>query len=461
MEKERLMRIIESGESQEVELKQSFHSSQEFSKIMCALANTYGGVILVGVNSVKTIIGIQEDVDAVQQKISASAQAVSSPVIPTVEVVQVDGKDIIAVTIQKAIDNTFHTFQGVIYVKVGSTLKKIEGNQMVDFLRAKQILCFDETPNSRTIEEIDIEKVRQYLKIRRQQEFLDVHSLEDFLVSMQLATKDGELRIKNATLLFFAKNPVMLYPQIEIKLVRFEGIEPVKIVSHELVQADLIESIERSLAFIKSNLPRSIEIKGDAKREEKYQYPIEVVREAIVNAVAHRDYFSKDSIQIYLFDDRIEITNPGSLPQGLTKELFGTISVRRNPITYRLLRDYGYVEGLGSGVPRMINGMREYGLQDPEFGIYELFFRVILRNKKGKLKAIQSYADLNERQIRSIEFLQKNKSIKTKMYMKLNKISFGTAVAEINEMLKFGYLEKIGRYRGVYYILRNKKGEIV
>ncbi len=454
MNKEQILKIIESGESQEVEFKESFHSSQDFSKIMCGFANTYGGIILLGINAKKEIIGIREDTDKTQQKIASSAQAVSPPILPAIEIHEINNKKIIMAIIQRAIDNTFHTFQGVIWAKVGSTLKKVEGNQIVDFLRGKQILCFDETISDAKIEDLDTKKINEYLNLRKQSDYFKSHSIEDFLISTKLATKNGEFKIKNSAILFFVKNPVFFNPQMEIKLVRFDGREPVKIVAHELVQTDLIESIERALSFVKNNLPKSIQIKAEAKREEKLQYPIDVVREAIVNAIAHRNYFSKDAVQIYIFSDRIEITSPGSLPQGLPKELFGTLSVQRNPLTYRILRDYGYVEGLGSGVPRMINSMREYGFADPEFGIYEHFFRVILRSKPSELKPIKDYADLNERQIKAIKFLKENKSIKTKMYMKINHVSFGTARLDINEMIKFNYIKKIGSYRGVYYVLK-------
>jgi len=458
MDKEQLLEIINSGESQEVELKQSFHSSQEFSKLMCGFANTYGGMIIVGVNVKKQIIGIKGDIDETQQKISASAQAVSSPLIPDIRVHNFDGNDIISIIIQKAIDSTFHTFQGVIYIKVGSTLKKIQGNQMIDFLRSKQILCFDEIVSSAKVEELDILKIKDYLNIRKQEDFLKKNTVENFLLSSKLATGNGQLKIKNATLLFFAKDPALFHPQIEIKLVQFDGTEPVKILSHQLIQSDLVESIEKSLSFVKNNISKSIKITDKPRREERYEYPIEVIREAIVNAVAHRDYFSNDSIQIYIFSNRIEITSPGSLPVGLPKELFGTLSVRRNPVIYRILRDYGYVEGLGSGVPRMINAMREQGLKDPEFGIYEHFFRIVLYNKKSDLKPIEEYEDLNGRQKKAIEFLKKHKSIKTKTYMEINKASHGTAISDIKELLKFKYIEKIGSYRGAYYVL-NKKNE--
>ncbi|MBU2589479.1 MAG: ATP-binding protein, partial [Nanoarchaeota archaeon] len=134
METGQLLEVIESGETQEVELKQSFHSSQDLSKLICGFANTQGGMIIIGVNTKRTIIGVKEDVDELQQKISASAQAVSPPLVPDIQVHRIEGKKVIAIVVQKAIDSIFHTFHGAIYVKVGSTLKKFEGNQLVDFL---------------------------------------------------------------------------------------------------------------------------------------------------------------------------------------------------------------------------------------------------------------------------------------------------------------------------------------
>ena len=94
MDKDQLLEVIESGETQEVELKQSFHSSQDFSKLMCGFANTYGGMIITGVSAKKEIIGIKEDIDQLQQKISAAAQAISPPLVPEIQVYTIEGKKI-------------------------------------------------------------------------------------------------------------------------------------------------------------------------------------------------------------------------------------------------------------------------------------------------------------------------------------------------------------------------------
>jgi len=457
MEKSRILEIIEGGETQEVEFKQSFHSAQDFSKLMCGFANTSGGMAIVGVDSKKEIVGIKEDTDILQQKISAAAQAISPPIVPEIHVKTFDNKKVIYIIVQKAIDNTFHTFNGIVWVKIGSTLKKIEGNQLVDFLRTKQILCFDELSSEANVSDLDDDKIKEYLKIRKQQDYLKNNSVENFLLSQKLAIRNGQFKIKNATVLFFAKEPVEFHQQIEIKLAQFEGTEPVKILAHQLIQTNLVDSIEKSVTFVKKNISKSIKVTGEPRHQEEYEYPLEAVREAIINSVAHRDYFSRDSIQIYVFSNRIEITSPGSLPAGLPRELFGTLSVRRNPAIYRLLRDYGYIEGLGSGIPRMKNLMREYKLQDPEFGIYAHFFRVVLYNEKGRKKPIKNFEDLNERQKKCVEFLKKYKSIKTKKYKEMHHISHGTAIADINELVQFKYIKKVGSYRGAYYVLNEEK----
>jgi len=455
MDERQIREIIDRRENQEVELKQSFHSSQDVSKTLCAFANTLGGILFIGVDDDAHIIGVSGNIDKLQQDISAANQSVSPVPLTSIEVHRLDEKIVLAVVVQKSPDNSYHTFQGAIYVRSGSTTRRIEGNTHLEFLRNRQILSFDETPElTCKIEDIDIEKIKRYLSMRKQENYFDNHSVEEFLLSTKLATKNGQLKIKNPAILLFAKNPISFHPQIELKLVQFSGIEPVNILSHKLIQEDLIDDIEQALSFIEKNLSKRIEIKSRPQREEIYEYPLNVIREAIVNAIAHRDYFSKDAIQISLFDDRIEITNPGSLPPNLPPEMFGTISVQRNPITYRFLRDMGYVEGLGTGVPRMKNAMRQAGLSDPDFKFTESFFRLILYNVKGKKKPIISINDLNDRQKRALDYLNKHKSIKTQTYVEINKVSNATAVNDINEMITFGYMKKVGSFKGAYYILR-------
>ncbi len=454
MDVKQIKEIISGGETQEVELKESFHSGQDISKAVCSLANTLGGILILGTTNKGKIVGVTENLDKVQQKIANSNQAITPAPLSCIETHKIESKNIIVTIVQRASEGSYYTFQGAIYVRIGSTTKCLEGHTHLEFLRNRQILSFDESYDSLIkITDLDEEKIKNYLKSRKQENYIVEHSIKDFLISNRLASNNGQLKIKSPTVLLFGKNPSHFQPQAEIKLVQFLGLEPVKIIAHKLIQDDLVNSIEQAIGFVKSHLNKRIEIKG-SKREEVYEYPGEVIREAIVNAIAHRDYFSKDSIQIYLFDNRLEITNPGSLPKGLPKELFGTISVQRNPIIYRFLRDLGYVEGLGTGIPRMKNAMRSSGLKDPDFKFTETFFRIVLYNRKSSKKPIESTDDLNKRQKQAIAYLKKHKSIKSKTYAQITNVSNATAVKEINEMIQFKYLKKIGVYRGAYYILK-------
>ncbi len=454
MDLEEFNRIVAGGETQEVEFKESFHSNQEVSKILCGLANSVGGLLIIGIKDSGEVVGISGSVDELQQQVSAASQNVSPVPLVSIEVKEVDGKKVLIAVVQRPSDYVYYTFQGAVFVRVGSTTKRLDGLTQLEFLRSKQFLSFDESiePLAK-IDDLDEEKIKAYLSLREQKDFFSTHSIKDFLISSKLAFQNGGFRIKNAAILLFGKNTASFLPQAEIKLVHFAGVEPVEILAHKLLQEDAPTAINDSLAFVKSKLNKVLKITESAMHEEEYEYPIKVVREAIVNAVAHRDYFSKDAVQIYVFDNRIEITNPGSLPHALPKELFGTVSVQRNPITYRFLRDLGFVEGLGTGIPRMKNQMRKAGLSDPEFLFTESFFRITLFNKEGFKKPVEDFNDLSERQKKAIEYLKKNKVIKTSTYVKINKISQGTAVSEINELIEFGYLKKIGSYKGAYYIL--------
>ncbi|MFZ2456696.1 MAG: RNA-binding domain-containing protein [Candidatus Altiarchaeia archaeon] len=458
MDAQQITKLIGAGESQEVELKTSFPGREKLARNICALANTIGGTIIIGVSPGGEIVGLTGDLDDLQRKVSAASQDVKSPPLISQKMYVLDGKHILAITVHKASDGNFYTFQGVIYVRAGTSIQKLDGLTMLEYLRNRHILCFDESVSDAKLDDIDVVKVRKFLELRKQTHYLETHSIKDFLLSLRLATDNGNLKIKNAAVLFYSKNPTYFIPQAEVKLVKFSGTEAVDILAYKLVQSDVVNQIESSIAFIKQNLSKQLKLTGEsAQREEIYEYPLSVIREAIVNAVAHRDYFSRDAIQVNIFDDHMEIISPGTLPAALSPEKFGMQSVQRNSITYHLLRDYNYVEGLGTGVPRMINGMRKAGLKDPVFDYSGCFFRVVLTNMKAALKPIEELKDLNPRQIKAIEYLRQNGTIKSEVYAKINSVSIPTAIKDIHELLRFKYLKKKGTYRGAYYILNEEK----
>lgn len=458
MKKEELLILIKNGETQEVEFKEGCPANHEVSETICALANTDGGNFILGISNKGEIRGLTCNLDGLQRDIANANQAIHSIPIISTTIFDIESKKVLLIEVKQANDKNAHTFKGVVYVRIGSNTKRLEGQALFDFLKNKQILCFDEQESDAKIEDIDENRVKSYLSKRGQKDYLKSNSIADFIASNMLGKINGQIKIKNVATLFFSKEPYKWFPQNEIRVIRFSGTQPINVISQKDVRADPIENIENTIIFIRENISKRFIIpEGSLRRVEIEEYPMNAIREAVINAVAHRDYFSYDSVQINIFEDRIEISNPGGLPEGLTKEFFGKRSVRRNPITYRLLRDCHYVEGLGTGIPKMINEMRKSGLKDPIFNFEGGFFVVTLKNIKSTIKPIEGIKDLNQRQINAIDYLRQNRTIKSKTYANINNVSLPIALKDIKELTKFKYLKKIGSYRGAYYILNEEK----
>ena len=221
-----------------------------------------------------------------------------------------------------------------------------------------------------------------------------------------------------------------------------------KVIAYEDAKGTLPEIIEQAYNFVKRFTTKEFKIEG-MKRKEIPFIPEEAVREAIINAVAHRDYFNKNETQLSIFDDRIEITNHGGLPEGMSKELLGKLSVQRNPEIYRLLKDYGYMEGIGSGYSKIFKLVSEAGLVNPEYILTKDIFRIIFWNKK----VTTLISGLNERQSKMLKYIRDKKEIKAEKYANLSEVTHPTAVADLKRMEKLGFIKKIGSYRGAYYVL--------
>ena len=445
--------LIKSGESEEIEFKESFHSFQEISKIICSFSNTHGGIIFLGVKDNGKIKGLINDNDTLQKQIANANSNIHPRPMVNVEIKEIEKKKIVLIIVHKADSSVFHSFEGVIYVRIGSTTQRLEGNSIVQFLKNRQILLFEEQiePNANE-EDLNTNKIKDYLSKRGQILEINKKNIQNFLLSKKLATLQECIKIKNIGLLFFAKNVQSFYPYAQIKLVRFDGTTAVKVIAYEEAKGDLIEMIEQAINFTKRFTSKEFNIRG-GKREEISFIPEEAIREAIINSVAHRDYFNKNETQMSMFDDRIEFTNPGGLPEGMNEDLLGSLSVQRNPLIYQFLKDYGYMEGLGSGISRIYNSTNKFNLKKPEFKITKDFFRLVIYNEKIKTKIL----DLNERQNEILDILKRKEKIKSKEYADIFKISIPSAVNDLNELEKKGYIKKIGAYRGAYYILGEKK----
>jgi predicted HTH transcriptional regulator len=307
--------------------------------------------------------------------------------------------------------------------------------------------AFDERPTNHGLDEIEGRKVQEYLSKRSPSLTYEDSKIREYLLNLGLAVDDRGFRVLNAAMLFFAKEIPMDLSQSEIKLARFRGREPVEIIDKLFAQGTILENIEAALAFISRNTRTGYVIEG-MFRKDVPEYPTEVVRELVVNAVVHRNYFDCNGIQINIFSDRLEIINPGALLPGLTLETLGTVSIQRNPILYRMLRDIRLVEGMASGIPMVRTAMMRGGKPFPGFSEMGPFFKATLFNETAG-----TISTLNQRQKVALEFMREHGVMTTGKYAEINHVSAPTAFNEIREMMDRGLISRRGRGRSTAYEL--------
>ena len=200
---------------------------------------------------------------------------------------------------------------------------------------------------------------------------------------------DGKMVFTNAGALFFRKNSDdMAFEHSAIVCAVYKGISKVYILDAQEYNTNIVDNIDSALLFLKRNLRTRYEIKVP-RREEILELPEAALKEAVINAVCHRNYFEKGAhTTVEIFDDRVEITSPGGAPSGITDANFGKLSVRRNPIIASMLHRIDYVERMGTGIERMRRAADSAGVEEPSFdrdGFFKVLFTRDELGEEGKI----------------------------------------------------------------------------
>jgi predicted HTH transcriptional regulator len=256
--------------------------------------------------------------------------------------------------------------------------------------------------------------------------------------------------------LLFGKTPQQFFPASTVKCLHFYGtIVEKPIPSYQIYGGTLFEQVDSAVDFVMSNLVRSVIASDDQPTSEvRSEIPYKVVREAIVNAVAHRDYSSNASVQVTVFADRVEMRNSGSLPSGLTPDRLRTphSSIPRYPLLCNPLYLTHYIEQAGTGTLDMISLSIKADIPEPDFEQQGNEFVVTLW-RDWLSEAYLTRLDLNDRQIKVIGYLKSKHEISNIEYRKLTDASIKTAGRDLEDLVQKGLLTLKGMGRGAHYIL--------
>jgi len=369
MTKNMILELIQKGESSKVEFKLDAVSAVNLAGEIVAFSNLDGGIIVLGVDDSGKICGIKRD-NVEEWVVNVCRNNCDPSIIPIIERDNIDGKSILIVKIPRSY-TVVSTIRGEYYIRVGSTKQRPTKSELARLFQRAQLVQFDETPViTATVHDLDLEKMDDYLeklarKKLRESELTIAQQLKNFKV---LTNYDGSDCATVGGLLIFAKSVQYYIPGSGARAARYKGTTFTNELTDEKeIKGTLDNVIDRLVSFVKNNMKHSRSGKK-TRRIGKSEYPLAAFQEAIINAVCHRDYsISGSSIRLFMFDDRMEIYSPGSLPNTIDLENIKYRQFSRNQILVKFLYDLGYIEGKGEGIIRMCNAMMHHGLPEPRF----------------------------------------------------------------------------------------------
>lgn len=348
-----ILDAIVQGEGVRLEFKSSFQ--KEVIEALTAFVNTQGGVILVGVSDAGKVVGVNVEVETIQTWINQCKQNTSPSVIPDIDLIEFEGKTVAAFNVGEYPVKPV-SCKGRYFKRVGNANHQMSATEISDAHIKLINSSWDYHPDpEHSIASISASKV---------QSFADAvgvkGSFEAVLDKFELV-KQG--RPTFGCHLLFSKNDVFL-STIEAGLFASQTIIKDSITSRDT----LIDQVERIMGYIVKHTNKAYIITGSPRREERWDYPMDAIREIVINMIVHRDYRSSNDSTIKIFDDRIEFFNPGNLLDDLTVEKIRTgyyKSYLRNKQIASIFKELELIEKYGSGVRRVIDAFVAYGLPEP------------------------------------------------------------------------------------------------
>ena len=437
-------------ETQNIEYKSSWRD--EYLKWICGFANANGGTIFIGKDDKGNIVGVAE-AKKLLEDIPNKVRDVLG-ILVDVNLQETTEGDYLEIVVEPYPNPV--NYKGQYHYRSGATKQELKGVALDKFLLQKQGKRWD----SVTIPKVTIADLKQEtlaffrergIRSKRLPDTISQDDLEQLLENLNLI-EEGNL--KRAAILLFHPNPEKFITGAYVKIGYFQ--READLVFQDEVHGNLIEQVEKTIELLFTKYIKAIISYEGIHRVETYEYPKEAVREALLNAIAHKDYSGLTPIQIRVYRDKLMIWNEGTLPENWTLEkLLQSHSSRPyNPDIANAFFRCGYVESWGRGVHIMAKLCQAQGLPQPFYNIDGSDFWIEFRdffNEQGLIER-----GLNERQIKALFFIKEKGEITKKEYQELNNISVRTAVYELKELVeKYKFLRMVGASVNTSYVLKN------
>lgn len=366
-----LMEMISKGESPYIEFKEENIKPNDLAGEIVSFANMEGGTIIIGVSDDGTIKGVT--IEDIEEKVMNVCRNNCIPnIIPIYQEISIDDVKVVILTILKGVNKPYYTVDNKYYIRVGTTKRIASREELMRLFQASGIVHYDISPvKGTTKKDLNMDLIRDYfLKYNT----FDIYEEDEGTVDRILINADILSEAANTIectvggLLIFGKRVEDKLPQNGISFAHFRGNDITEeLIDKKQIVGNLPDLVEQALVILKNNIKTPSTIVG-AIREEKESYPTVVLREALVNALVHRNYSMIGSkIRVLMFENRIEFHSPGKLPNTVTidKMKIG-VSYSRNPFLVKYMENLRYIDQLGRGIPMIIKNMQNLGAKEPE-----------------------------------------------------------------------------------------------
>jgi len=463
------------GESRNVEYKRELpQKSERYIKTVIAFANTSGGKIVIGIDDdAQDIIGVNiKEVFRIMDSIANAVSDSCEPqIIPDITFHTIEDKCVVIIEIFPGANRPYFLKslgkESGTYIRMAGTSRPADSIKIKELemegvnLSWDELTCVGYKVTDDAVKRL-CEDIRQHMieSLSSGEDRDSVHYVtKEHLLSWKvLKQTEGELLATNSFVLL--TSDYFRFSRVQCAL--FKGMERDIFIDKKEYSGPLYEQIENAYQFVLRHINLGSEIDGIV-RKDSYELPKEAIREMIVNAVCHRNYMDNSCVQVAVYDNRVEVTSPGALYGGLTiEQAMEGISKIRNRAVAQVLSRMEIVESWGTGIKRIVNRSREYGLPDPEFHEFGETFRVNIYRKDDKktradkkpVKKAEKSPIERVREDMIIAYIQKRGSISNKEARELLNLAESTTKRFLKQMLDENKIDIDGMGKGRKYILR-------
>ena len=429
-----LIEEILKGESEKTEFKENAKTNT-YIKTVVAFANGNGGKIVFGVKDNKEIVGVENEFEVMDGIINAISDSCYPMIVPDISLHTLENKTVVLVEIEGGKKKPYYLkskgMQKGTYIRSGATTRIIEEDYVLkELVLEGENKYFDQQVcHGESVSDEEIEKFCEWLeKLARKNSENDTEirkiTRNTLLNWKVLEEKNGRIFPTNAYILLSGKENREVSRKIQCGV--FKGETRSIFVDKKEFEGSIIMQLEKAYQYVLEKINLGSDIVG-IYRVDKYEIPPKSIREVIANAVIHRSYLEPNDIQVALYDNRLEITSPGMLLSGVNvKRMKEGYSKLRNRAIASVFAYVNIIEKWGSGIPRIMNEIREYGLQEPEFIAFENDFRVNIYRKS--YNTTQSTQGSTQNRINTTQAISKKEKLDIKNLTETDKTIINTII---------------------------------